>query len=205
MKTSLITIGLLLLFSYAFSQDNIIKRDASEIKVKVLEVTSTEVKYKKYSNPEGPTYSIPKSEIFMIQYENGTKESFDNEVEQPRTTNKPVVNNSTGNKQELDCNQSNIKGVQYAEQVNSSIAYGAAGLAGGCLLGIIGGAGVMLVAGLSDPQPKTIPQNVNESCFRNGYSKTAKKKHLTSSGLGCTAGVGVLIIVYAMLIAGSGY
>jgi hypothetical protein len=34
------------------------------------------VKYKKYENQAGPTYTLMKSDIFMIKYENGDKDMF---------------------------------------------------------------------------------------------------------------------------------
>lgn len=62
-----------------YAQDVITKKDGSEIQAKVLEVISTEVKYKKFDNQTGPTYSIQKSEVLMVKYENGTKDIFANE------------------------------------------------------------------------------------------------------------------------------
>lgn len=67
---------MLLSATSAFSQDVIVKKDGSTIVSKVLEITGTEVKYKKFSNPSGPTYSILKSEVQCINYENGEKETF---------------------------------------------------------------------------------------------------------------------------------
>ena len=45
----------------AWSQDLITKRTGEDIKAKVTEVGQTEIKYKKYDNPDGPVYSIPVS------------------------------------------------------------------------------------------------------------------------------------------------
>jgi len=56
------------------AQDVIIKENGEEIKAKVTEVGATEIKYKKFGNESGPTYTVSKSELFMIKYENGTKE-----------------------------------------------------------------------------------------------------------------------------------
>jgi hypothetical protein len=58
----------------AFAQDVIVLRSGDEIKSKVVEITPTEIKYKKFDNLEGPTIVILKSDVFMIKYENGTKE-----------------------------------------------------------------------------------------------------------------------------------
>lgn len=59
------------------AQDVIVKKDSATIVCKVLEITSTEVKYKKISNQNGPTYSLPKTDIQVINYENGERECFD--------------------------------------------------------------------------------------------------------------------------------
>lgn len=60
----------------ASAQDVIVKKDGSTIVSKVLEITSTEVKYKKFTNQNGPTYTIAKTELQAINYENGEKETF---------------------------------------------------------------------------------------------------------------------------------
>lgn len=70
----LLIIAVLCIYGISYSQDNIVLKTGEEISAKVLEIGTSEIKYKKTSNPEGPTYSISKSEVFMIKYENGTKE-----------------------------------------------------------------------------------------------------------------------------------
>ncbi len=67
------------------AQDYITKKTGDDIKAKVLEITTSEIKYKKFDNLDGPTYSISKSEILMIRYENGTKDIF-NESENKNLT-----------------------------------------------------------------------------------------------------------------------
>jgi hypothetical protein len=67
------------------AQDIITKKNGDEIKAKVTEVGTTEVKYKLFVNANGPTYVLSKSEIFMIKYENGDKDIFQ------ETTSKPAA------------------------------------------------------------------------------------------------------------------
>ena len=62
-----------------FAQDVIVKKDGSTIISKVTDVSSSEVKYKKYSHLDGPTYTISKSLIKVINFENGDKEDFGKE------------------------------------------------------------------------------------------------------------------------------
>lgn len=68
-----------------FAQDVITKQNGDDIQAKVIEIGSTEVKYKKFDNQDGPIYSIPTSEILMIRYENGSNEVF-NTAKAPATT-----------------------------------------------------------------------------------------------------------------------
>lgn len=57
----------------------IIKRNGDIIEAQILEVGVSEIKYKKCSNLEGPTYSILKSTVFMLKYKNGDKDVFNEE------------------------------------------------------------------------------------------------------------------------------
>jgi hypothetical protein len=74
------TLVLFFIFTSLYAQDNIILRNGDEVKGKVLEITDEYVKFKPADNPDGPVYSYKKSEIFMIKYENGKKELF-NEIQ----------------------------------------------------------------------------------------------------------------------------
>jgi hypothetical protein len=64
-------------------------KDGDEIEAKVTEILKDNVKYKRASNLTGPTYTIAKSKIFMIRYESGDKDVFD-EINQDQ----PAVNSS---------------------------------------------------------------------------------------------------------------
>ena len=59
-----------------FAQDIITTRSGEDILAKILEISQTEVKYKKYDNLEGPTFTLLKSTLLMIRYDNGTKDIF---------------------------------------------------------------------------------------------------------------------------------
>ncbi|GAB3531339.1 hypothetical protein GCM10027443_13370 [Pontibacter brevis] len=69
------------------AQDVITKKTGESLKAKVLEITLDEVKYKHFERLEGPTYTLAKAEILLIQYEDNTKETFDTEssVQQEQT------------------------------------------------------------------------------------------------------------------------
>ncbi|MCR5497684.1 MAG: hypothetical protein K6F48_07565 [Paludibacteraceae bacterium] len=72
-------------------KDIIVLNNTSSIEAKILEVTPTEVKYKKLNYLDGPTFVIHKSDIRTITYGNGDVESFVQKEE------KNVVVDSTSN------------------------------------------------------------------------------------------------------------
>jgi len=81
MKTKLTTILFLIaavffITSSCYSQDLIILRNGDMIKSKVLQVSVSQVKYKKWDNLKGPIYTEPKPNVFMIKYQNGTTDVF---------------------------------------------------------------------------------------------------------------------------------
>lgn len=75
-KTFLFIAMMFVYSNLSYSQDMITKKTGEDISAKVLEVTSSEVKYKKTDNLEGPIFSILKSEVLIIRYKNGSKDVF---------------------------------------------------------------------------------------------------------------------------------
>jgi len=74
--------------------DLIILKTGEEIKGKVIEITLTEIKYKKCDNLSGPTISVSKSEVFMIKYPNGSKDI----ITTPKNTAESTTTNSSETK-----------------------------------------------------------------------------------------------------------
>ena len=74
----IMTISFLALTTYLYSQDTIRITSRKEIIAKVIEVNKDDIKYKKHSNINGPTYSLSKNEIISITYMNGETEMFVN-------------------------------------------------------------------------------------------------------------------------------
>ena len=60
----------------AAAQDLIVRTDASKLEAKVIEITPEAVRYKRFSNPDGPTYVLPVAQIHYIRYANGEKEYY---------------------------------------------------------------------------------------------------------------------------------
>ncbi len=77
MKRFLLVAITLLLHFCMNAQDTILKRDGSKILSKILEISGTEVKYKKFGLPDGPDFIEDKSNIQSIRYINGSKDEFE--------------------------------------------------------------------------------------------------------------------------------
>ena len=82
---------LALLAGAAHAQDLLTKRNGDEVPVKVVEITPTEVKYRRTDNPDGPLISIYKADVFLIRYANGTKEVFNSSAVVPAPASPPAA------------------------------------------------------------------------------------------------------------------
>ncbi|HRH51454.1 MAG TPA: hypothetical protein PLP23_22065 [Panacibacter sp.] len=77
----LIVIAAALFFSVTlFAQDQIIKRNGQVVKAKVIEVGTSEIKYKLPDNIDGPLYAIDKNTVTKIIYENGHVDNFTTDI-----------------------------------------------------------------------------------------------------------------------------
>ena len=85
MKKFIIILAVICYGNLLWSQDIIILKNGEEIKAAVQEIGLNDVKYKKYENLNGPTYTLLKADIFMIKYENGEKDVFTAETTPAKT------------------------------------------------------------------------------------------------------------------------
>ena len=76
------------------AQDIIVMRNGDEVEAKVRKVGTTEVEYHKWSNQDGPVYSVAKSDVFMVKYKNGEKDVFDNVTAKSDNSPKSESNSS---------------------------------------------------------------------------------------------------------------
>lgn len=77
MKKYLFSLAATLLCSqFGFSQDIITTKTGEDIQAKVIEVTTEEVRYKKFDDQTGPILTISTVKLLIIRYENGSKDIF---------------------------------------------------------------------------------------------------------------------------------
>jgi hypothetical protein len=73
----------LLFFSFSwsnYSQDILTKRNGETIEGKIELINNSEIKYKKFLNPDGPSYIVNKVELSQIKFQNGTVEQFEDAI-----------------------------------------------------------------------------------------------------------------------------
>ena len=78
------------LCSHAIAQDIITLKNGTEIMAQVLEVNINDVRYKKYSNLDGPIYTEAKRNILRIEYANGEKDEFAVLPQQQPSNGRPI-------------------------------------------------------------------------------------------------------------------
>lgn len=69
-----VIITFILFANSAYSQDILYTTAGSKLKGKITEINTKDIKYKDFNNLEGPTYVISKTDVVLIQYQNGTTE-----------------------------------------------------------------------------------------------------------------------------------
>ena len=74
-----------------FAQDIIVTKDSKRIDAKVMEVNTDNVKYKRTDYLDGPLYTIRKSDIVTIVYQNGRVDTFTAESSTPSTSTQTPV------------------------------------------------------------------------------------------------------------------
>ena len=155
-------------FTLCFAQDIITKKTSEDIQAKVLEVSTTEIKYKKSDNPNGPIFTILKSEVLMVRYENGTKDIFNEEKKIEATSNLSQSNEDLFTQGKLDASKyyKGYKGAGTGTLITSLLSP---------LVGLIP------AIACSSTQPKEANLNypnsdlIKKSNYYNGYTQRSKK------------------------------
>ena len=68
-----------------YAQDVITLRNGNEIRARVIDISLSEIRYRRFENLDGPTIVVPTTDVFFINYENGTREIFNSQADQPAT------------------------------------------------------------------------------------------------------------------------
>lgn len=69
--------GLLLISCQLFAQDKIVKKGGEILEVTILEISPNEIKYRLFSDPQGPIFIMDKDRIAEVIYKNGRVEKYE--------------------------------------------------------------------------------------------------------------------------------
>ena len=87
MKRILLSLLLAVVFlPMMWAGDIIVTTSSERIDAKIVEVSETEIKYKRQDNLNGPTFVLSTSKIATIIYANGSVQAFEQKKQQPTTT-----------------------------------------------------------------------------------------------------------------------
>lgn len=82
-KPLLFLLGLIVLNLSLKAQDKIYRKNGEVLKVKVLEVGTSEIRYKVFGDEDGPIYVLEKDRIKKIEYANGKTEKLTVDLKDP--------------------------------------------------------------------------------------------------------------------------
>lgn len=106
MKKFILSLVAICAATVLFAQDVIVTIDGQQISAKILEISSSEIKYLDFNNQDGPVYVLSIQEILSVQLANGDVKSYERKtapiVVETTTTTKQSNNTSylirTGNR-----------------------------------------------------------------------------------------------------------
>ncbi len=188
----------LFLNTFCFCQDILILKNGDEKNVKILEVSDTEVKYKK-SDSSSVIYSKKKENIFMIKYHDGTKEvmTLQDSLKTKSVLKTPLVNSFD------DC----LQGTQDAKtNYTPPFMVGFGSFITAALFPIVG-----LIPTIACASTKPNPDSYNMPISKRNteeyvscYAKQAKRKKQGAAWLGWSLGTvcsTTILLIYNSLPA----
>lgn len=106
MKKFILSLVAICAATVLFAQDVIVTIDGQQISAKILEISSSEIKYLDFNNQDGPVYVLSIQEILSVQLANGDVKSYERKtapiIVETTTTTKQSNNTSylirTGNR-----------------------------------------------------------------------------------------------------------
>jgi hypothetical protein len=176
----------------AFAQDIIIKLSGQEISAKVTEITLTDILFIYPDSLPDIYQSIPKSEVFMIKYANGTKEVFTENLPenqfQTASAYSPEEMYNLGRRDARTYHRAN--GALWGSAASSLVLL--YGLAGPIIIGAVP----------PDINPNDIPnQNfTKDENYMRGYKKQAHNKKIGNAAAGAAIGTATIFTVAIVLL-----
>ncbi len=121
MKQIIFIFGIISITTIVHAQDMIFKKNGEVLEGKIFEINETSVKYKKKTNLDGPTYTIDKSNIIKIRYENGVSENISSDNKENTNTSGTTKTQSQDKDSAVIASRKNYLGMDAFQYVNTSI------------------------------------------------------------------------------------
>jgi len=183
------------------AQDTLSMRSGVNILVKVIEIGTTEVKYKKLDNLNGPIFSILKSDLLIVKYENGTKDDFSS-IKKNEEKVVGFENLFIQGQNDAILNYDGYKTAGTSVLLSTAVP----------LYGIFIGIAPALLSSNSDPKDENLGYPnldlMKNEQYAKGYKQKAKqikrKKVITNYVSGLAIQAGYLTALLVVVIAGGG-
>ena len=102
---------------------------------------------------------------------------------------------------QASCDSSTGSGRTDASQRHGSVNWFGGGLLGGGLLGLIGAGVLVAAAANTNPQPDSVPSDVDEDCYRDGYRGRAKNKNMMATLGGGLLGTAAFVVMWLAVLS----
>ncbi|WP_299818339.1 hypothetical protein [uncultured Pontibacter sp.] len=192
-KCILLLLLLLAALQTTFAQDRIVKLNGDELMARVLEIKLQEIVYQHPDSLHGALHTLPKADVFMIHFANGTKEVFTQNLPESQTSSSNYLNPDQMYQLGSDDARRLYKG--------TGAMWGSAGCALFFPYGLAGSAAI----GLTKPKAYRNPvSNINyltDPHYVKGYEQQAHRKKAgkvaAGAGIGLAAITAVVVVVLA--------
>ena len=104
-----------------------------------------------------------------------------------------------------DCDLDRTRGREAAEELHSGSGWMAGGFLSGVLLGLIGTGISWAIANSSSVEVNRMPDGVEASCYREGYTSKARSKNTSNALTGGLLGTALLVVLIVSASSGSSY
>ncbi|MBD1396471.1 hypothetical protein H9Q13_04785 [Pontibacter sp. JH31] len=189
------TILLLVLVHYhVLAQDRIIKISGEELRARVLEIGLSDIQYRHPDSLQGVIRRIPKTEVFMVQFENGTKEVFESHLPSIQVYDqrslKPDYLYNLGKEDALKYYSGN--GAMWGSAASSMVMFP---------LGLAGSVAIAATPPKVDARWVSDVNLIGNPDYEKGYREQAHRRKKGKALAGVGIGVGIQLSLIMLLVA----
>ncbi|MEX0812735.1 MAG: hypothetical protein WD048_11015 [Chitinophagales bacterium] len=212
MKTLILNVFMVFFSCMLLAQDNIIYVDGTEESAKVLEVNDREIKYRISEGEEPAIFTVPRSQVFMIQFADGQSKVI-TATQRPRVPGRTVDRETMADaaQERSDYHEKGKRlpilaftmswflpgaGQYYNGDVAKGVVMSGLWVAGGSTV-----IGTLIASSRNDNEPCTIDRFGNSNCPGTGDRFTQRQKVAMGIGAGAAFGSFLWSVIDAPVVA----